>query len=186
MKLGKYIFLALAFVGSIYLSGCDKLSDLLKADVYITLPIDITIPLSGEGDMISIDEWVTTVNLDEEITKVNNQLGEENIKSVSLYSAQLIIPNELRAGAMNLSHLSNVIVYFQSDALREWKNVASWTGPIEGDYLQALNINSSQDWIEYFNSTTRYLLKFQCQAHKPITEPINVKGQVKFLVKVSA
>lgn len=166
--------------------GCEKLSDLLKAEVIITVPMDFSIPVASTGDVINIDEWVTTVDLDNEITKVNNQLGAENVQSVNIQSVRLYIPTEERSENVNLTYLSHPIVYFQSDAVREWKNIASWTGALESANEQQLNINTAQDWTSYFNSTSRFFLKFQCQANDEIKEPIHVKGEVKFLVKVSA
>src|SRR5690606_16600039 len=126
MRILKYIYSFLLLIPILMLGACEKLSDLLKADVYISLPINITIPVAQEGDMIYLDEWMVTVDLDNEITKVNNQLGVENIKNVNVYSAQLIIPADSRTEANNLMSISNPIVYFQSDIVREWKNIASW------------------------------------------------------------
>lgn len=186
MNIQKTILYIGALMVLLTFNACEKLSDLLKVDVTVSLPVNITIPISKAGDIIYINEWIMNIDLNDEISKVNNQLGEENIKSVNIQSAYLSIPSEYRNDDVNFVLISNPIIHFQSDAKRSWTNIASWTGVCESKFLQNLNVNTSQDWLDYFKSTNRFSLKFQCQAEQDITQEIIVKGEVRFTLKVSA
>lgn len=186
MNFQKIILFISVMISMLTFSACEKLSDLLKVDVTVSLPVEITIPITKAGEMIYVNDWTTNIDLNDEILKVNNQLGEENIKSVNIQSAYISIPTEFRNEESNLILLSNPIIHFQSDANRTWVNIASWTGTCDSKFLQNLNVNTSQDWIDYFKSTNRFSLKFQCLAEQDIPQEIKVKGEVRFTLKVSA
>ncbi|KAA5534674.1 hypothetical protein F0919_08650 [Taibaiella lutea] len=183
----KKILFPLTLVAAILLltlQSCDKVKDIVKANVPVTMEYDIVIPQVTDASQPASVTTDLAFDIDAAIKDANKQLGVGNVKSASLSSVTLSILPENQDPQDNLTALSMLNLSMSSDQKPEWVSICSLNQAPTEPYELNLPVNQNADLSGYFTSDN-FHFKADVKANRTTTKVIKCKATIKFIVVAS-
>jgi len=183
----KKIVFSLTVVAAIVLlalPSCDKVKDIVKANVPVTMEYDLIIPPVTDASQAASVTTNIPFDVDAAIKDSNKKLGVGNVKSVSLSSITLNILPENQDPQDNFTALSMLNLYLSSDQKPDWIAICNLSQPPTDPYVLNLPVNQNTDLSGYFTSNN-FHFRADVKASRTTTKTIKCKATIKFIVVAS-
>lgn len=179
----KFSFTISLLLVAILFSGCDKLKDLLKANVLIDFEVPIQFSAHPNVGPLENQTIFFTVNVDSFIKKENNQLNKSYVQSATIQELKIFIEENDQNENNNLSNLENIQLQLQSNNNIRWEFLGEKQAPLL-PFENYINFEEQKNFNSYFQST-EFNLQVSAVANQPIQEPFKAKLKAKLLLKVA-
>jgi len=180
----KIAFFSMVVIAGFCLSmlpSCNKVKDIVKFNIPVTMEYDFIIPPIGDTTQ-AIDAVVDiNYNVDSVIKSTNEKLGVGNLKSAGISSVILNIPPENQDANDNLTALSALSLALSSDQNQNWVTLCSITEPPMQPFTVSLPVNKDADLTSYFTSDS-FHFRIGAKAHRTTSKLIQGTATIKFIM----